>query len=546
MLLLLLALCSLQDETVEKKVRALVEKLDADEVAVRNKAHDELMGLGEAVVPLLEKARAGAGAEARGRIEAIVGELTLPGKWAKDFQDDQTGQEAYTRFEAAIRAKTIDRKQGARILTAALLSEKTSENMKQLLISAVERHRFTDLWPAMLQLAVREDGDSTTVTNYLQRMRPPPEAAEEILKAVPKIKNRYAAVQILQTAANLKPDKAKLDTAVRAMLESDPDDNTRSTLLNSLSTGRLTASLRTLLGYWKSNRRTPLSYQSYLREAILRSTPDEAVKELMENLSSADPEDVLLAVDYASRHKLTETVGPLVEALSRHSAEDRPKELPAAFGGSVVQPTYRVNDSQIRPRLVQVLRALGVESRFRDWLGGAAGGPPRIALAVAIGELELKGLSAETTRLLSDPDPAVRRGAARTLGAFKQADGIPALEACLKDENLSVRRSALHAIVRIRGAGATAMVLEHLRAEHPDTQAAAIEVLPYMEADAVIDELTKEASLAKGTFRYALAVFLVHQGEGALHRVMTRISGKLSTEELQSLIRLVQTARGWR
>src|SRR6185295_14110139 len=146
------------------------------------------------------------------------------------------------RFETGLRGKTLDRKQGARILAAALASDKTPENMKQILLSAVERHRFSELWPTLLQLVVREESESSYALNCLQRMRPPPEAAEEILKAVPKIKNRSAALQILQTAAALKPDKAKVDAAVRAMLESEPDENTKSTLLNSLAGGRLTAS----------------------------------------------------------------------------------------------------------------------------------------------------------------------------------------------------------------------------------------------------------------------------------------------------------------
>lgn len=546
LLLLLLAYPSPQDDPVEAKVRALVEKLDADEVALRTQAQEELSALGEAVVPLLEKAKAGAGVEARSRIQAIVSELTLPAKWTKELLDEQTGPEAFSRFDAALRGKTIDRKQGAKVLSAALLTEKMPENTKQMLISAVERYRFIEVWPAVLQVAVREEGENNYALGYLQRMKPPPEAADEILKAVPKLKNRYSAVQILLAAAALKPDKAKLDAVVRTMLENDADDNTKSTILTSLSGGRLTASLRTLMAYWKANRATRLNYQPGLREALLRATPDESVKELMEYLSSADPDEVLLAADYANRHKLVEAAGPLVEALFRLASEDRPRELPPSFGSPATPPIYRGNDQQVRPRLGQVLRTLDAEARFREWLGGAPGAPAKTALALAIGELEMKGLASDLARLLSDPEEPVRRAAARALGTLKQADAVPALEARLKDESFPVRRAALHAIVRIRGAGATAMVLEQLRSEHPDVQAAAIEVLPYMDADVVIEELTKDASLAKGSHRYALAVFLVQNGDLALHRVMARISGKLPAEDLQSLIRLVQTARGWR
>src|SRR5258706_13906474 len=107
MLVLLLALGALQDDPVEKKVKALVEKLDADEPAARNQAQEELAALGESVVPLLEKAKAGAGVEAPGRIDTILGELTLPAKWAKDFQADQTRQGAHSRSERGLRAEAV-------------------------------------------------------------------------------------------------------------------------------------------------------------------------------------------------------------------------------------------------------------------------------------------------------------------------------------------------------------------------------------------------------------------------------------------------------
>ena len=67
-----------------------------------------------------------------------------------------------------------------------------------------------------------------------------------------------------------------------------------------------------------------------------------------------------------------------------------------------------------------------------------------------------------------------------------------------------------------------------------------------MEADAVLEELTKEANLAKPTMRYALAVFVVYQGEASLHRVMARAAGKISVDEFQATIRLVQASRTWR
>ena len=68
----------------EKKVQELVEKCGSDEIAEREAATRELFALGEAALPLLEKAAAAARGETKARLEKVVSELTLPARWVKD------------------------------------------------------------------------------------------------------------------------------------------------------------------------------------------------------------------------------------------------------------------------------------------------------------------------------------------------------------------------------------------------------------------------------------------------------------------------------
>ncbi len=541
---LLLAGSVSQEAPDEKKVREILEKFDSDDVSVRAAAEEELLNLGETVVPLLEKARAGAGAEAKTRIDAVLQVLTMVPKWAKEFADEATSNEAYQKFEQALRAKTLDRRQAGRILSLVIQNDKASENARQLVLSAAERHRLSEVWPALLQLVIREDQENNYALSYLQRLKPGPEAADEILKALPRVKSRQTALQLLQTAVSLRPDKSKLDLAIRGMLEGDLDENLRSQLLSQISSGRYPISLKTALSVWKGSRPYRQNYGTYVREALLRAEPDDSVKELLEGLGSAEAEEVLLAADYAGRHKLADAAVPLVEALHRFAGEDRAREIPPGTGR--VRSAYYVDENQVRPRLGQVLRTLGIDAQLKKWLGGAAGGPPTAALLTVVGELELRSFAGDVTAMLEGKEAPLRREAARVLGTLRHAPSVPALEARLRDEDVSVRRAALHAVVRIRGSAATPLVLAQLRSESPDVQAAAYEVLPYMEPDAVIEDLTKDENLAKPQMRYALAVFLAQNGDAALHRVMARVAGKISCEDLQSAVRLVQAAKAWR
>ena len=524
----------------EQKVRELVEKLDANDVSVRAQAEGELSALGEAVVPLLEKARAGASSESRARLEGIIGEVTLARRWLKDLSgDEQASTEAYTKFEQALRAKTLDRKQAVRILTLALGSESVSDNVRHNLYAMAERHKIVEIWPVLVQQVAREDQESNYASSYLQRLRLPPEAGDALLKVLPKMKNRSAAIQMLELVAKLKPDRAKLDTALQAMTE-DGDDGTNYQVLNYITSGRLQPSLKTMIRFWRTGNR---SYrQSYnTREAVLRGVPDDSVKELIGWLGSADAEDAALAADYVAKHKVAEAAVPLVEALQK-IAEER---AGGPGQGAMVFPrgAYVGPQGPVRPKLVGALRALGAEGLVKGWL--AAGGPPsRSALVGLIGDLELRPLAGEVLAALEDKDPEVRRAAARVLASLPHADAAARLEARLKDENIPVRRAALLSFAQLRGPAATGTVLEQLRSDHADLQAAAMEVLPSMNVDLVLDELTKEAALGRPMTRYALAYLVVQQGDAMLHRVMARVGPRLSPEDLGTWIRLIQAARG--
>jgi len=109
-----------------------------------------------------------------------------------------------------------------------------------------------------------------------------------------------------------------------------------------------------------------------------------------------------------------------------------------------------------------------------------------------------------------------------------------------------VRRAALLSLAQLQGPAATPKVLEQLRSNHADMQAAAMEVLPSMNLDVVLDELTKESNLGSHMTRYALAYLIVQQGDTMLHRVMARVGAKMTSDDLGSMIRLIQSARGYR
>ncbi len=523
----------------EKEVRELAERLNADDVAARAQAEADLIAIGEAVVPILEKLKPQAGAEARGRIENVIADVTLARRWLKDLSEEPDPGQAYQKLEEAFRSKVLDRRQLARIVNHALLSD-AGENLRQYMFSAVERHKLREVWPALVQLAMREENDSHNAISYLQRIKPPKEAADEVLKLLPRIRNRSSFHQLLELVISLRPDRAKLDAAVLALLEEGADDELRMNLMNSIQSGRLNVSLKTALCCWRGSR---ASRQSYGREAVLRIPPDGSVNEVIGLLGSAEQDEVILAAEYAARHRLAQAAVPLAEAIEKHLAEDR-WASPGNPAWAFQQRAYYGPDGQVKPKLLQALKAIGAEALIRSWLAAPGGKPSRAVVAALIGELEIRTLGGDLAGLLDDKDPKVRREAARAAAALKLDEAASPLEARLKDEDVTVRVIALQSLAKIRGAAATATVLAQLRADHPDVRAAAAGLLPQMDLDAVLNELTRPESLGQPFLRYALAVVISSGGDAAMHRVMARAGDRLSVEDLLALVRLVQAARG--
>jgi HEAT repeat protein len=527
----------------DQKVRALVEKLDADDPEARSQAERELSAMDEGIVSQLEKARAGAGAEVRSRLDRVIGELTLARRWVKELSGEEAeAQQAFGRFDQSMRAKTLDHRQAARIVNAVLLSPAIPENLRRGLAGVAERHQVVEIWPALVELVPREDQEGTYALGVLQRLKLPKEATEEILKAIAKMKPRSNVSPALDLLVRLKPERSKLDPVLQAMLE-EADDSSCFTITNYVSSGRLQVSLKTALRCWNCKARNVR--QSGGREAVLRVAPDESVQEIVDLLGSSDAEEIGLAADYVGRYRLRQAAAPLVEALQKQSAEERLRRDPAAFGVARRIPYPGIDSLQVRTRLIAAFRALGPEDLIKDWLA-AAGPPPRQVLVGLIGELDLRPLAALVVAAAGDKDALVRQAVARALATLPNPDAGAALESLLKDESIPVRRAALQSLAQVRGAAATSIVLEQLRTGPPDVQAMAVEVLPAMNLDLVLDDLTRGQALEGAMTRYAIAGLVAAHGESLLHRVMARAAGKLSADELQAMVRLIQSARGLR
>src|SRR5882672_129631 len=130
----------------EKRVQELVEKFGDEAIAEREAAVAELLAMGEAVLPLLDKVKGAATGEAKARIEKVIGDLTLPARWAKEVIDGDPSQ-GFQR---------LDRTQAGRILSAVLLSEASTPEHRGYMIQIAERHRVREIWPALLQLLGRD------------------------------------------------------------------------------------------------------------------------------------------------------------------------------------------------------------------------------------------------------------------------------------------------------------------------------------------------------------------------------------------------------
>jgi hypothetical protein len=496
----------------EKRVQELVEKFGDEAIAEREAAVAELLAMGEAVLPLLEKAKGAAAGEARARIEKVIGELTLPTRWAKEIIEGDPGQ-GYQRLDQALRGKELDRAQGARILSAVLLNEASSPEHRNYMINIAERHRIREIWPALLQLLGRDDPGNENFAYNLQRLRLPREAAPALLKLIPKLQNSNISYQLLEIARGLKPERAAMEACIGAILEGE-DENMRTNVLSSLRQGRYPAPLRSLLKCWRSN---PALRPHLIREPILATPPGDALADMLDLFKSAEADDVQLAIDYVARQKVAAGAGALAKL-----AEDSP---------------------ELRPRAVLALKALRCVEEVRKWIAGQGGPGRRAAIALA-GELAWAETGPDIARCLDDPDAGVRKDAAVAVGALKVADAAPKLEALIKDGDAGVRRAAVLSLAALLGKGATKTVLAQMRSENADVQAAAVEALPLVDAEQALAELTTEEALGRPITRYALAFMIVKGGQPTLHRVMARAGAKLSVDELHGLVRLIQTAQG--
>jgi len=495
-----------------KKVQELVERFESEDIAVREAATTELLGMGEGVLPLLEKAKDGADAETKARLGRIIGELSLPTRWAKEFLESEPSA-GYQRLEQAIRSKEIDKKQAGRIASAALMVESATPEQRQYLMNLAQQHRLRDVWPAVLQMLARDDPGSENYVYTLQSLRPPKEAGPAILKLIPKIQAYNAAYQLLEMARGLKPERAAMEECISAILEGD-DLNLKNHALNMIQQGRTFVSLKALVGWWRAH---PEIRPYNLREPILRTPPGDAADEVVSLLKSTDPEDVQLAIDYVGRQKVVPAAAALLKA-----GEESP---------------------ELRARILQSFKILRCEEEVRKWIAGQGGPGRRAAIALAA-ELGWAGAGPEIVKCLDDSDAGVRREAAAAAGSLKVTDAAPKLEALLRDADVGVRRAALLSLAAVQGKGATKTVLAQMRSDDADIQAAAVEALPLVDPEQVLAELTTAEALGRPITRYALAFLIVKGGAATLHRVMARLGAKMSADELNAQIRLIQSVPG--
>jgi hypothetical protein len=245
-------------------------------------------------------------------------------------------------------------------------------------------------------------------------------------------------------------------------------------------------------------------------------------------LDSPQDEEVQLAAEYIARHKVARAGRALVDAIGRRPVPSSETLTPA---------------HQIRQKFLMALRAIDFEKLARAWLASREDAPaPEVVLGFA-GELKVKGLAPEVVKLLEDPDAAVRGASARTAGDLRLDGAVEKLEGRLGDKSVAVRREALRALARIRGAEATALVLEQYRSGHPDVQAQAIELLPLMDLEAVLGELTSEQGLSRPMAKQALATLVAHLGESMLQRILARVGDRISVEEFEAQVRLIKASR---
>lgn len=493
----------------EKRVEALVEKCGSEEIADREAATGELFAMGEAVLPLLEKALGAAKGETRARLEKVVAELTLPARWAKEILEGDPNQ-GYQRLENALRTKELDKTQAARVLSSVILNDSAQPDVRSYMLQLAQRHRIRDIWPALLQLMTKEDTGYENYYHYLSQLRPPKEAAPAILKLIPKVPNYNSASQMLELARSLKPERALMEECLSSIIEGD-DMNLKNSVTSMISQGRYGVSLKTLLKWW---REQPSMRMYQLREAVLRTPPGADAGDIVDLFKTGQAEDATLAVEYIGRQRVASAAPALAKML-----DDRP---------------------ELRAQILQSFRNLRCEDDVRKWISGP-GGPGRRAAIALVSELGWSSAGPEIMKCFLDDDASVRREAATAAGALRIANAAPKLEEMLKDGDGGVRRAALLSLAMVQRKDATKAVLAHLKSEDPDLQAAAMESLPYVDTEQALAALTSDEALGRPTAKYALAVLIVKGGTGMLHRVMARVGSRVSADDLHSQIRLIQS-----
>lgn len=524
MLTLTIALL-LQTAPDEKEVGRLIEQLGADEPAARDEAVAALLAMGADILPILEKAEPG-DPEVKARLKRVVAKLALPKSWAKDLLE-QNPVQAYQKLEQAMGNNELDNEDAARILDVVLRDEACSPEMTQYMLNIAQNRRLRELWPTLVALAAEDR--SQMVVNTLQRLQPPPEAADAILDLLPKLTNSSQVTQLLELVARMKIDPARLNAALDRLLSPETDESIAGQVMGYINNGRIDAPLSTILRCWRD---FPAWRQSALKNALMRTKPDESVGGVFLMLESADPDETATAADYIAKHRIVEGAEPLLAALVRTPEP--------ATSGVVIYPYY-TQPAGARARILAALRTLKADELAAGWLDG--GGPDPAHVIALVAELKLTALAPRVAERLGHADPEIRRRAASAVAALGFAGAADLLRERLKDEHAGVRADSLRALGRLEGAGATRTVLDQLLGGDADLQAAAIELLPQMDLDAVIDTLTTPENVQRYIVRYAIASLVASTDRAVLHRVMTRAGESLKAEDLHEMIRLIQTTR---
>lgn len=509
----------------EDTVKALVTRLGADDPKEREQATQDLLAMGEAVLPFLAKYKESDDPEIRSRVESIIGKVGLPQQWANDLVTDVGN--AFSRIQQAIAQKEIDKDDAARIASAALAHKDATPEVRQYVFNLISNQKLHGAWPALVRvLAAADDNEFQYASNCLMALKVPKEATGPILGALAKSKASYQAMQLLTwVCRKLDPKPEEVAAFADALVASDAPDDMINQFFSNVSQGTVKLPLKTMLKLWKNFAR---ARQNYLREALLKSKPDDAVKDVLAMIESAELEEVGLAADYVGRQRVADGAAALTEALRR---------FPTQAASQYYDPMY--GTVNIRTAIVRNLKLLNVEKQAKAWY--ASSGPPsREALLALTTELGLKSLAPDVATCLKDASADVRREAARVLATFKHAESAPALEALIGDRDAGVRSAALHALTRVSGKASTATALKHLYGDDAELAATAIDSLPLLDFDAVLAELSRDERGGLYLTHYALAVLIARGDATTLHRIVVRFGEKLPVEKINEMVTLVQ------